>query len=159
RCLGIEGHRIDWPKPDRPDWMDEATSRRRPPPMTVRVLRVRVAVPGYRVRRRVLVTTMLDPAASPKRELAELFLSRWGIELDLRSIKVVMQLDLLRCKRPELVEKEVWAHRLAYNAVRSPMARAAAAHGARPRESSFKGALQALRAFRDVLRMADGSGR
>jgi hypothetical protein len=159
RRLGVEDRRVDWPRPDRPEWMDEATYERIPPTMTVRVLRVRVAVPGYRVQQLVLVTTLLDPVEFPKEDLAELFLGRWGIELDLRSIKVVMQMDVLRCKSPALVEKEVWAHLLAYNVVRGLMARAAAAHGSRPRELSFKGALQALTAFRDVLRMADGELR
>ena len=48
-----------------------------------------------------------------------------------------MQMDVLRCKTPEMVEKEVWAHLLAYNLVRATMARAAEAHEAEPRRLSF----------------------
>jgi Transposase DDE domain len=155
RCLGIEDHRVTWRKPTRPEWMDEATYEKIPDEMEVRELRFRVQVPGYRVRTIVLVTTLLDSSIYTKEELAELYLQRWHIELDLRSIKVVMQMDVLRCKSPDMVEKEVWIHMLAYNIIRAFMATAAAKAGAKPRELSFKGTLQALTAFRDSMREAD----
>jgi len=102
----------------------------------------------------VLVTTLLDPEEYTTEELADLFLQRWNIELDLRSIKTVMQMDILRCKTPEMVRKEVWIHLLAYNLIRGVMAEAAEAHSLRPRELSFKGALQTMTAFQDMLRRA-----
>ena len=58
-----------------------------------------------------------------------------------------MQMDVLRCKSPDLVAKEIWAHLLAYNAVRTLIAEAARAHATVPRRLSFKGAMQTLRAF------------
>jgi hypothetical protein len=61
-------------------------------------------------------------------------------------------MDLLRCKSPAMVRKEIAAHLLAYNLVRSVMARAAALTGLLPRQLSFKGALQVLRAFEQNLR-------
>ncbi len=154
RCLGIEDHVVEWRKPERPEWMDEATYERMPSTMEVREVRFRVQVPGYRVHTIVLVTTLLDPNVYTKEDLAELYLQRWHIELDLRSIKVVMQMDVLRCKTPDMVEKEVWIHMLAYNIIRSFMAAAAAREKAKPRELSFKGTLQALTAFRDSMREA-----
>ena len=57
----------------------------------------------------------------------------------------------LRCKTPELVRKEVWAHILAYNLLRTVMAQAAARHGAEPRSLSFTGAMQTLQAFQPLL--------
>jgi hypothetical protein len=153
--LGITDHIVIWQKPARPKWMDEATYAQMPGEMRVRELRFRVEQPGFRVDEIVLATTLLDPIVYTKEELAELFLKRWNIELDLRSIKIVMQMDVLRCKSPELVDKEIWAHMLAYNIVRELMVTAAAKNGAKPREMSFKGTLQALTAFRDALRMAD----
>jgi hypothetical protein len=154
-CLGVEDHRVLWRKPERPEWMDEATYEQIPDEMWVRELRVRVTQPGYRVRELVLVTTLLDPIGYTKEEVADLFLRRWDIELDLRSIKVVMQMDVLRCKTPEMVEKEIWVHLLAYNIIRGLMATAATTHRAQPRELSFKGTLQALGAFRDSMRTAE----
>jgi hypothetical protein len=154
RCLGITDHIVIWQKPDRPEWMDEATYAQMPDEMQVRELRFRVEQPGYRVDEIVLVTTLLDAVVYTKEDLADLFLKRWNIELDLRSIKIVMQMDVLRCKTPDLVDKEIWVHMLAYNIIRELMVTAAAKNGAEPREMSFKGTLQALTAFRDAMRTA-----
>jgi hypothetical protein len=149
--LGVTDHVVRWVKPERPDWMDQSTYERLPGLITVRELRVRIEQPGFRVNELVLVTSLLDPAEFNKEEVAGLFFQRWKIELDLRSIKVEMQMEVLRCKTPEMVEKEVWAHLLAYNAVRALMARAAEAHETEPRRLSFKGAMQTLRAFAEVI--------
>jgi putative transposase len=105
RCLGIEDHLVRWQKPARPEWMDEETYEQIPDEITLRELRFRVDNPGYRVREIVLVTTLVDPIEYNKEELADLFLKRWNIELDLRSIKVVMQMDVLRCQSPDMVKK------------------------------------------------------
>jgi hypothetical protein len=90
---------------------------------------------------------------------ADLFLKICNIELDLRSIKIVLQMDVLRCKSPDLVDKEIWVHMIAYNIIRGLMATAAAKSGAAPRELSFKATLQALTAFRDTMRTADPEKR
>src|SRR3954470_12656432 len=71
----------------------------------------------------------------------------WQIEVDIRSIKSTMQMDVLRCKTPEMVRKEIWAHLLAYNLLRTVMAVAAAESDTEPRKISFKGAKQAVTAF------------
>lgn len=152
--LGVEDHLVTWTKPARPDWMKQATYDRLPATLVVRELRIKVEQPGFRVNELVLVTTMLDEIAYPKEELAHLFLQRWQIELDLRSIKDVLQMDILRCKTPEMVRKEVWMHMLAYNLIRGMIATAAEAHDRVPREISFKGALQTMNAFQDAIRIA-----
>jgi Transposase DDE domain len=157
--LGIEDHVVSWDKPKRPEWMDQALHDQLPDRLQVRELRVRVSRPGYRVDELVLVTTMLDPLEYTKDELAMLYFERWNIELDLRSIKSVMQMDVLRCETPDMVEKEIWMHLLAYNLIRRLMAAAAEASGKLPRQVSFKGALQALAAFRDPLKHASPARR
>src|SRR3954453_16437802 len=70
----------------------------------------------------------------------------WQIEVDIRAIKSTMQMDVLRCKTPEMVRKEIWAHLLAYNLLRTVMAVAAAENGIEPRAVSFKGAKQTVTA-------------
>ena len=65
-----------------------------------------------------------------------------------------MQMDILRCKSPEMVEKEIWAHLLAYNLLRTVMAVAAAGVGIEPRRVSFKGAKQAVTAFAPKIEAA-----
>ena len=88
------------------------------------------------------MTTLLDPKQTTKEDLATLYRARWHNELDIRSLKSAMQMRELRCKTPELVRKEVWAHILAYNLIRTVMAQAAARHGVAPRTISFTGAMQ-----------------
>lgn len=157
--IAVEDHIVAWTKPDRPTWMDEATYAAMPDQLRVRELRVRINQPGFRDDKLVLVTTMIDGGEYSKEELAELYLQRWNVELDLRSIKSVMQMDVLRCKTPEMVEKEIWMHLLAYNLIRGVMARAADAHEVKPRQISFKGALQTMTAFQDSLRRANPQSR
>ena len=159
RRLGWEDHAVTWTKPPRPEWMDEETSAQTANELTIRALRFKVAQPGFRVNELVLVTTMLDAAEYSKEDLANLSLPRWTIELDLRAIKDVLQMDVLRCKSPERVEKEIWMHLLAYNLIRCVMAKAAEAHDKEPRQLSFKGALQTMTAFQDVLRWASPGAR
>ncbi len=85
-------------------------------------------------------------------EFTRIYGWRWHIGLDFRAIKAVMQMDVLRCKTPAMIEKEVAAHLLAYNLVHSVMAQAAALTTLLPRQLSFKGALRQLRAFERILR-------
>ena len=119
--------------------------------VTVREARVQVEQPGFRTRSVVVVTTLLDPRLTTKEDLAELYRARWNAELDLRSIKAGMQMRDLRGKTPDLVRKEVWAHVLAYNLIRTVMAQAAARHDLVPRAISFTGTLQTLAAFQPLL--------
>jgi hypothetical protein len=63
-------------------------------------------------------------------------------------------MEILRCQSPEMVEKEIWAHLLGYNLLRTVMAVAAAGVGIEPREVSFKGAKQAVTAFAPKLEAA-----
>ena len=99
----------------------------------------------------VIVTTLLDPVAYTKKDLANLYRERWNNELDLRTIKSVMQMECLRGKTPELIRKEIWTHVLAYNLIRAIMAQAATKSSMLPRTISFKGTLQTLEAFQPVI--------
>jgi Transposase DDE domain len=157
RRLGRDDHLVEWARPARPAWMDAETYATIPATLTVRELRVRPTRRGFRTRSLVVVTTLLDAAAYPREDLAGLYRARWHAELDLRSIKSTLGMDVLRCKSPAMVRKEVWAHLLAYDLVRSAMAEAALRHDARPRELSFQGARQVLTAFRCELAGAEPS--
>jgi hypothetical protein len=147
RRLGRCDHVVSWHKPLRPPWMSPKLYRRLPDTLSLREVRVEVSQKGFRCRQLQLVTTLLDPQVYCKEELATAFRCRWQAELDLRSIKHVMQMDVLRCKSPAMVRKEIWMHLLAYNLIRKLMAQAAATVGIDPRDLSFKGTLQTLVAF------------
>jgi hypothetical protein len=153
--FGPEDHVVVWRKPQRPGWMDEETYRRLPNELFLREVGVRVDRPGFRTKYVVVVTTLLDVQQFTHDDLAQLYRARWHAELDLRSLKVVLGMDVLRCRSPEMVRKEIWAHLLAYNLIRTVMARAALDTGVLPRELSFKGALQSLTAFAERLLHAD----
>ena len=149
--LGREDHLVVWTKPQRPAWLDEATYQALPETLTVRELRVQVDVPGYRTKQVTVVTTLLDARAYAKEDVAHLYRARWQVELDLRAIKTHLHMDVLRCKTPNMVRKEIWAHFLAYNLTRRVVAAAAQDQGVRPRDLSFLAAVQTLNEFRWLL--------
>lgn len=149
--LGKDDHIVSWPKPSTIKAVDWQTYKSLPESVTVREVRVRVHQPGFRTKVLIVVTTLLDPKQTTKEELAALYRQRWHNELDLRSIKTTLQMDVLRCKTPELVHKEIWTHILAYNLIRTIMAQAASRHNIEPRTISFKGALQTLETFQPLI--------
>jgi hypothetical protein len=150
RHLGREDHVVPWPKKQRPEWMDRATYLRLPDELEMREVRVRVSQRGFRTQVLVVATTLTDPSIRAT-DLADLYRQRWAVEVDLRSVKVTLGMDVLRCKTPALVRKEVWAHLLAYNLIRTAMAQVASASDCQPRELSVAGTVQALAAFAAVL--------
>jgi hypothetical protein len=156
--LGQEDHVVHWRKPTSIRSLDRQSYQALPESVTVRETRARVAQPGFRTKAVVVVTTLLGPRQATKDELAALYRARWHNELDLRSIKSTMQMGELRCKTPEMVRKEIWAHVLAYNLIRTVMAQAAATHDLLPRSISFKGALQTLEAFQPLLELRADRG-
>jgi hypothetical protein len=151
RRLGADDHVVRWPKPARPDWMDEGTYAALPEALTVREVRVRVAAAGFRTKVLVVATTLLDPAEMPRSDVALLYRLRWYAELDLRALKQTLQMDVLRGRTPAMVRKEIWAHLLAYNLIRGQMAEAAREAGRYPVQLSFTGAVQSVNAFVAVL--------
>jgi hypothetical protein len=141
--LGKRDHVVSWVRPQRPSWMDAATYAGMPESIVMREVRVGDLT---------LVSTLLDDKEVDKRELVDLYGKRWQIELDFRAIKSVMQMDVLRCKSPDMVRKEIAVHLLAYNLVRTVMAQAACLAQLLPRQLSFKATLQVLNAFEESLR-------
>lgn len=143
--LGEQDHIATWTRPQKPQWMDAAAYARMPEQIRVR----ETEVDG-----RVLVTTLTDPQQVPACELNLLYAKRWQVEVDLRSIKAVMGMDILRTTTPAMIEKEISVYFLAYNLVRALMARAAASTEVMARALSFKGTKQLLGAFQHALRRA-----
>ena len=151
RRLGPGDHVVVWRKPQRPAWLDRQTYARLPEQLTVREVRFRVTVPGYRPKAIVAATTLCDAAQYRKEEIADLYHQRWHVELDIRAIKQSLKMDQLVCKTPAMVRRELWVHLLGYNLVRKVLAEAAAVRGWSPRQVSFAGGLQLLEAFRWLL--------
>jgi hypothetical protein len=125
-----------------------------PSQITVRIIRFTAAIRGFRHRRITLVTTLLDCALYPAGELIALYARRWKIELCLRDLKTTMGMEQLRCKTPDMAEKELLAYLVAHNLIRCVMAEATARDPADLERVSFKGSLDAVRQYSDGLAKA-----
>lgn len=153
--LGREDHVVTWYRPDHcPEWLTHEQFQRLPETLSIRELKVRIEQPGFRSREIIVMTTLTDVTIYSKNEVGDLFRQRWQAELDLRSIKCVLQMDVLRCQSPEMVRKEIWAHMLAYNLIRSVMCAAAHENNLQVRQISFKGVQQLVNAFFDAITTA-----
>ena len=145
--LGKKDHRVQWPRPPKPKPMSAEEYASYPEFIMMR----EVEVNG-----RILVTTLLDPMTASAQSLGALYKMRWNIEVDFRTIKATLEMDVLRCKSQPMVDKEIAVYFLAYNLVRWAMAKAALLADVLPRALSFAGAKRLLHAFADQLRRTSG---
>jgi hypothetical protein len=95
-----------------------------------------------KVAHQVLVTTLVAHRRVSKADLSQLYARRWSVELDLRNLKTTTGMDVLSCQTPEMNEKQLWVHLLAYNVIRLLMAQAACNADMDPRSLSFKHTVQ-----------------
>lgn len=149
RVIGLQDHIVTWQKPQqRSRGLRKDDYDHLPQTLTIRELRYRVQTPGFRTRQVTLATTLLDPQTYAAEALAELYFQRWDVEIHFGHIKTTMQMDVLRGQTPEMVDKEIYAHLLAYNLVRSVMWEAAEHDRRQARRLSFKGSMQCMLSFR-----------
>ncbi len=130
-----------------------------PDEIPVRQIYVTVTKPGFRTGSFYIVTTLLDPIEYPREKIENLYLERWDVELFIRDIKTTMDMDILRCKTPEMVRKEIIMHFIVYNSIRMLMNTAAEKKGIAVRKISFKGAVQSLRQWEPQLNQAQLSSK
>lgn len=136
--LEKKDHIVEWRKPQRPEWMSEEQYQMYPD---------RIRVREFKVNGKVYVTTFLDNKRYSKKELASLYKLRWLCEINLRSIKTIMEMDMLSCKTPGMVRKEIAIHFLAYNIIRIIMAEVCIRYSGIPNQISFKGTVQTVNQF------------
>ncbi len=161
KVLGKDDRLIQWNKPVRTHAASysQEESDNLPASLLLRQIKVAVPHPGFRVTTFYLITTLLDAEAYPASELADLYFQRWDVELFFRDIKTTMGMDILRCKTPDMVRKEILMHLIVYNGIRCLMGEAAKAQAVRVRRISFKGSVQALRQWEPHLNQATISCR
>jgi Transposase DDE domain len=153
-----DGDIIVWQRPNKPRGMSGEQYRSYPESLTMRQVSVDARDRNNRVEQFKVITTILD-ASTGGDQIGAVYERRWDGEVDIRSIQVTMQMDILRCKTPAMVEKEIWAHLLAYNLLRTVMAVAANESHVEPRAISFKGAKQVVTAFAPKLEAAQPEQR
>ena len=142
--LGAKDHLVCWQRPVKPDWMDQQTYERMPESIEVRQLEVHVDQPGFRTESFVVVTTLTDAQKYSTQDLAKLYRERWLAELDIRAIKITTDIDVLRCKTPAMVRREIQTALLAYNLVRQKILQTASGTRLLPRQLSFTAAMQTI---------------
>jgi DDE family transposase len=152
--LGEMDHIVEWRKPARPGWMTEETYRAIPDTIEVREFVIGIESRDGSRQKATIISTITDPTI-PQQELSDLYWTRWNCELDLRSVKHSLHLDVLRCKTPEMVRKEIWCHVLAYNLLRGTMVESAKRHDVLPRQLSLKGTMQAVESFTPAMMSID----
>jgi hypothetical protein len=153
-----DGDIIVWQRPNKPRGMSGEQYRSYPESLTMRQVSVDARDRNNRAEQFKVITTILDASVGGD-QIGAVYERRWDGEVDIRSIQVTMQMDILRCKTPAMVEKEIWAHLLAYNLLRTVMAVAANESHVEPREISFKGAKQVVTAFAPKLEAAQPEQR
>ncbi len=84
-----------------------------------------IRVHEFQASGKILITTLNCAKSATKSELKKQYKSRWHVELDIRNMKTTMGMDILSCKTPEMVVKEIWIHLLAYNLIRLMMVQSA----------------------------------
>jgi len=136
--LGKNDHLVEWQKPEKPDWMNEETYNAYPKRMCVR---------EFKSNGKTYITTLLHHKKYNKNELAKLYGFRWQIEITIRDIKITMNMNMLSCKTPEMIRKEIGTHFLGYNCIRILMAEACIKYNVIPYQISFNGTLQLLNKF------------
>jgi hypothetical protein len=157
--LGEKDHIATWIKPHKPEWMDQETYDDIQAEISIREVSITTVRKGFRPQTRILVTTFLEPTEVSKNDLNLLYSCRWWVELDIRAIKTTLQMDILRGKTPAMIHKEIWAHLLAYNMIRKIMAQSALVYNKKPRELSFKGALNVMKSFRERGLLSEGNDK
>ena len=151
---------VVWEKPRQcPKTWKKRQWNRLPDTMTLRLVKISVDIPGFRPETLYFVTTFTDPDEVTAEDLAKLYLKRWRVELYFRDIKIAINMDVLRCKTPDMVRKEITMHAIAYNLIRAIMQRASCDNGTALERLSFKGTVDTIRQWSEVLNQARGKSR
>jgi len=133
-----------WLRPKRPLWMSEQEYDLLPEKVEIRLVDLNIEQAGFRSTRYTIATTILETNVYSRRWITNIYRSRWMVELDIRSIKCSLGMDLVRAKTPAMVRTEIWSCLLAYNLIRLKMLQSCAVTGRMPRTMSFVTTMQLL---------------
>jgi len=154
QILGEDDLLIHWPKPK---WTKQLSYSKDewlalPEKLVLRQIKVSVKEPGFRTRSFHIITTLTDTKNYNAETIADLYFQRWDIELFFRDIKTTMGMDILRCKSPSMIRKELLMYFIVYNCLRLLMLKAADKANVPVRLISFKASVQALRQWESLLK-------
>ena len=150
--LGKNDWLVEWTKVKaNPKWTTKKKWKKFPPSLLVRHVQINIAIAGYRTKKITVATTLIDNKKYPKHEIAELYRRRWLAELFLRDLKTSMHMDVLRCKSPQLIYKEMTIYMIAYNLIRALILEAALKKKIDPYRISFKGTISTIRQWTPLM--------
>lgn len=160
KALGRWDRLVTWVKPtNRPPGLSREVFAALPKTVLLRLIKLKVSVAGFRSKEITLVTTLTDPVLYPADDLRQLYLKRWQVELHFAQIKTILGIDVLRCKSPDMVEREMLIHLICYNMVRALMQRSAHLYDQPLERMSFKGTLDTVRHWACAIRASAGQPR
>jgi hypothetical protein len=147
RRLERDDRLVTWARPEQ--WLASCGISREefeqlPETLVLRMVRIINTPRGFRSRTIVVVSTLTDPVDVPADELRALYRERWMAELNFRSLKVALGMDVLRGASRQVVIKEILMHVVTYNLIRLLMWHAAKKHGRDLHRLSFAGTLHRL---------------
>ncbi len=160
RVKGVKKHKrlgrcdylVKWTKTSRcRGWLSREVWSAIPNEMTVRQITYRIDIKGFRTKQITVVTTLLDPKAFPKEFFYGLYRKRWQAELLIRDIKTTMGMDMLKCKTPGMVIKELHMYIIAYNLIRCLMLQAAQEYCVKTLRISFKGTISIIHQWAPIM--------
>ncbi|MEH1826804.1 MAG: IS4 family transposase [Nostoc sp.] len=160
KIIGSSDKLVTWDKPKKcPQGLTLSEFSALPLTLTVREIYYYIVVPGFRTERVSLITTLLDTTTYSTLEIVGLYSKRWDVELDLRHLKTTLGMDVLRCKTPSMVRKEIYVYLLAYNLLRSLMWSAGTTYCTPPLRLSLQGTRHHLNNFIPELLAAHSTKR
>jgi hypothetical protein len=111
--------------PNTPAWLTQQQWLALPESLAVRLVAYTINDRGFRSKRVIIATTLLDPHAWPDAKIAELYGHRWRIETCFNHLKTTMKMNVLKCRSVDGILKEIATYLLVYNLVRLAMLDAA----------------------------------
>ena len=122
KIIGESDKLVTWHKPKKcPKGLSESEFATLPSTLTVREIYYYIIIPGFRTERVSLITTLLNTTVYPTLEVLKLLGERWTVELNLKHLKTTLGMEVIRCKTPQMVPKELYVYLLADNLLRSLM--------------------------------------
>jgi hypothetical protein len=150
--LGPNDRLVTWAKPrNQPAQLTGQPWAALPATLTVRLIRFAAPTSRGGTKKIVLVTTLRDPLRWPVQRLAALYARRWQVELNFDDLKTTLHMDMLSCRTPAMIHKELEMHLIAYNLIRSLQGEAAVTCHVPLARLSFKGCLDTATRYSQVI--------
>ncbi len=152
KIIGESDKLVTWHKPQKcPTGLSNEEFAALPLTLTVREIHYYIFIPGFRTEQVSLITTLLDTKTYSSLKIVELYGFRWQVEVNLKHLKTTLGMEVLRCKTPSMVRKELYVYLPRYNLLRSLMWSSGTTYGAPPLRLSLQGTRHHLNNFMTQL--------